>query len=375
LIEIILAVVLAVIADMLGDWSTVLSEWIVRRAARRLPYTHTARYEEEWLDTLRARPRLMRPFFALDLFIRGAAGIARLERARRAAERTPDGPLEFYAHPFAGRALSRRALRELRREWATDALTGLHNRRYSEDQLKRAMQGADQGQHPICLLYADMDHLKDVNDRYGHETGDDVIQCFAQCLCNSINEAGWIARYGGDEFVIVLPGIETSAAPAVAEKVRADCAAAVMVTRTGKLSVTASFGLAMWDPQCQERRQAHSCAEPTALSIRLKTLEAIGCALRLTSASSLLSITAAYREQSRAAKQVPVATRPLHTHLRTVREDKPIESFTEMCWHRCFNGAASLRLGQRSSQSCSFGPATHEEGILYLSQRAARVPL
>jgi diguanylate cyclase (GGDEF)-like protein len=251
LIEIILAVVLAVIAEMLGDWSTMLSEWIVRRAARRLPYTLAARYEEEWLETLRAKPRLARPFFALDL-IRGATGIARLERARRAAERTPNGPLEFYAHPFAGRALSRRAQRELARERATDALTGLYNRRYCESQLQQDMQEADQAQRPLCVLYADIDHFKEVNDCYGYETGDDVIQCFAQCLCNSTGPDGWVARCGGDEFVIVLPRTLASAAPAIAERIRADCAGAVMVTRTHKLSVTASFGLAMRNPMSAE---------------------------------------------------------------------------------------------------------------------------
>src|SRR6185295_12028546 len=77
-----------------------------------------------------------------------------------------------------------------------------------------------------------------------HETGDDVLRRFAELAKSTVRPSDWIARYGGEEFVIVLPETDLAGAAIAAEKLRALCAATVIDTVTGQLSVTASFGVA-----------------------------------------------------------------------------------------------------------------------------------
>ena len=101
-----------------------------------------------------------------------------------------------------------------------DGLTGLANRSFLDDVLGRELSRASRHHEPLSVLIADIDHFKHVNDSYGHATGDRVLKAVAQAIrvsCRSFDTAG---RYGGEEFVIVLPQTNSEGACQVAERIR-----------------------------------------------------------------------------------------------------------------------------------------------------------
>jgi diguanylate cyclase (GGDEF)-like protein len=132
---------------------------------------------------------------------------------------------------------------ENRRLALTDALTAARNRRYLMTFLPRELERSKRYGHPLAVLSCDIDDFKAINDRYGHEAGDQVLQAFVTravgCTRSSID---WIARAGGEEFMIVLPETNLEQAAAVAEKVRRALANRPVPTCSGPLTVTVSIG-------------------------------------------------------------------------------------------------------------------------------------
>jgi two-component system, cell cycle response regulator len=102
----------------------------------------------------------------------------------------------------------------------TDALTGLHNRRYMETHLATLVEQAASRGKPISLLILDIDYFKSVNDTYGHDAGDDVLREFAIRLRKSIRNIDLACRFGGEEFVVVMPETDMGVATTVAERLR-----------------------------------------------------------------------------------------------------------------------------------------------------------
>jgi len=127
----------------------------------------------------------------------------------------------------------------------TDALTGAYNRRYLMEQLPRELERCRRYAYPLSVVMCDIDHFKMINDAGGHASGDEVLQQFAARAQKLIRgNSDWISRYGGEEFLIVLPETGLEGAVAVAEKIRAVIASTPFATRTGDVTVTASFGVA-----------------------------------------------------------------------------------------------------------------------------------
>jgi diguanylate cyclase (GGDEF)-like protein len=127
----------------------------------------------------------------------------------------------------------------------TDALTGAFNRRYMMDQLPRELERCRRYGNPLSVIMCDVDHFKQVNDVMGHSAGDDVLQQFVFRMQKSIRATSdWVARIGGEEFVIVLPETGHQGAMFVAEKVRALMTSVPFVTREGDVAATSSFGVA-----------------------------------------------------------------------------------------------------------------------------------
>ncbi|WP_170113341.1 GGDEF domain-containing protein [Ahniella affigens] len=130
-------------------------------------------------------------------------GVERFFRVSYVPDRAPDGEIRgFYSLAFDVTAmkLAERKLEELSR---TDALTGLPNRRWFDLSLRTALSRNQRHHQGLALLYLDIDHFKQINDRYGHSAGDQVIREFAQRLRQSIRTEDLVARIGGDEFVII----------------------------------------------------------------------------------------------------------------------------------------------------------------------------
>jgi two-component system cell cycle response regulator len=135
---------------------------------------------------------------------------------------------------------------ENRRLSITDPLTGAYNRRYLMEQLPREIERASRYGRHLATIMCDVDHFKKINDTQGHMIGDEVLKWFVAQVQGSVRNVDWVARYGGEEFVIVLPETNVSSAAIAAEHVRAQLAGTTFAAPTGKLSVTASFGVSGW---------------------------------------------------------------------------------------------------------------------------------
>jgi two-component system cell cycle response regulator len=128
----------------------------------------------------------------------------------------------------------------------TDQLTGLHNRRYMSRHLDTLITSARTSGKPISFLIMDIDHFKSVNDTYGHDIGDEVLRDFAGRISANVRGIDLACRYGGEEFVVVMPDTDTSFAYTVAERLRKSVEETPFVISRdpGKLKVTISIGIA-----------------------------------------------------------------------------------------------------------------------------------
>ncbi len=128
----------------------------------------------------------------------------------------------------------------------TDQLTGLHNRRYMTGQLGALVNRAVRGGDPVSALMIDIDHFKKINDGFGHDVGDEVLREFAVRLASNVRAIDLPCRYGGEEFVVIMPDTRLEDAHRIAERIRLHVAGSPF--RVGgerePLSVTISIGVA-----------------------------------------------------------------------------------------------------------------------------------
>jgi two-component system cell cycle response regulator len=131
----------------------------------------------------------------------------------------------------------------------TDQLTGLHNRRYMTSHLDNLMMQAAKSSKPLAFVIMDIDHFKAVNDTHGHDIGDEVLREFAKRLGANIRGLDLACRYGGEEFVVVMPETDASFAYAVAERLRKSIETTpIEISRApDKISITISIGIAAWE--------------------------------------------------------------------------------------------------------------------------------
>jgi two-component system cell cycle response regulator len=127
----------------------------------------------------------------------------------------------------------------------TDALTGLNNRRYLDNHLKILFNRSLARGRPLSILITDIDRFKLVNDTYGHDAGDEVLKEFAARIRSTVRGADLACRYGGEEFVVVMPDTPPEVAAAVAERLRAAVETVPVTLRESgaALNITASFGI------------------------------------------------------------------------------------------------------------------------------------
>ncbi|WP_114390467.1 PleD family two-component system response regulator [Notoacmeibacter marinus] len=127
----------------------------------------------------------------------------------------------------------------------TDPLTGLHNRRYLEGHLQTLFDRAAKRQAPLSVMMMDLDHFKQVNDIHGHDGGDTVLREFAQRLRRNVRGMDLACRYGGEEFIIIMPETDQQTARQVAERLRMAIEAAPFALGPGKpdIDLTVSIGV------------------------------------------------------------------------------------------------------------------------------------
>ena len=142
-----------------------------------------------------------------------------------------------------------------------DSLTGLWNRHSIFEMLGKEILRAKRENIPVAVLMADLDHFKQINDTHGHLTGDNVLKQVAKCIGELTRSYDFAGRYGGEEFVIVLPGCSLTDGLIRAEEFRAAIAELSIPTSEGTLQVTSSFGVAVYFDNIPAEQLIHKADE------------------------------------------------------------------------------------------------------------------
>ena len=153
-------------------------------------------------------------------------------------------------------------LEAVRREAATDALTGIGNRKRFEQILNEFTRKAGESSAPLSLIFGDVDHFKNFNDTWGHQLGDHVLKLVAHHLKTQIGETGVATRYGGEEFAVLLPNVMLEKAVELADKIRMSVCKKTMKSKATGVAlgrITISFGVASYaapEPSAEFVRRA-----------------------------------------------------------------------------------------------------------------------
>lgn len=222
---------------LLGGLATVVGALVSYFAARRLtaPLNRLAEDARNSGDT---------PDAAFLSRSGGSREVVRLSQALRALVRrigTYERDLATVSAEASALAQDNQSLRQIAQ---TDALTGLLNRRGFFEAVERLMTQVSLQSEDMSVLVLDIDRFKSINDTYGHPAGDAVIRAVARLCRQQGREGDLVARFGGEEFVLLLPGCPGPAAVGFAERLRQRIADARIDTEAGTISLTASIGVA-----------------------------------------------------------------------------------------------------------------------------------
>lgn len=151
---------------------------------------------------------------------------------------------EMYEHLF----------RNVRERAFLDGLTGVYNRGYFDDKIEKEMARARRYQRSLSVLLLDLDDFKEINDRHGHQAGDQILVQFSNFLCDNLRDADVVCRYGGDEFVVILPETDRDNARKTAESVEKTIRDTRFLVECpeggeGEVDVEASAGYASFSPE------------------------------------------------------------------------------------------------------------------------------
>jgi two-component system, cell cycle response regulator len=125
-----------------------------------------------------------------------------------------------------------------------DPLTEILNRRAILDRLAQEISRARREEGSLSVGMCDIDHFKNVNDAYGHQTGDEALVAFTRCIQDRLRDYDSVGRYGGEEFLVIAPGSMGHSGESLYERLRAGVADAEITTKAGKISLTVSIGVA-----------------------------------------------------------------------------------------------------------------------------------
>ncbi|MEP6743545.1 MAG: sensor domain-containing diguanylate cyclase [bacterium] len=189
-------------------------------------------------------------------------GVLEGKRGKNSFKKTELTLLDALALPIASALANAVRIGEAERLSQTDDLTKLHNARYLRQFLLNEIRRARRYGSSVAALFLDLDDFKRVNDAHGHLAGSHVLMEMAGVILSSIRDTDAVARYGGDEFVIVLPDTGIELAGTVAERIREKIANHFFNGgRNLKLSLTASFGVAAFPEHASSPQQLIACAD------------------------------------------------------------------------------------------------------------------
>jgi len=139
-----------------------------------------------------------------------------------------------------------RLLAQARKRALEDQLTGLYNRRFMQGFLEKQLAIAERTGQPLALMMFDLDHFKEINDNFGHLVGDELLKGLATLIQETVRRQDLAVRYGGDEFLLILPDTDREGAKELAEKLRREIFKKIFPGTIGGIRLTASFGIAVY---------------------------------------------------------------------------------------------------------------------------------
>jgi diguanylate cyclase (GGDEF)-like protein/putative nucleotidyltransferase with HDIG domain len=157
--------------------------------------------------------------------------------------------------------INARLYARVQRQATTDGLTGLLNHRTGQEKLSEQVRLAERYQRNIAVIMIDVDHFKAINDTYGHPAGDTVLKAVAKSIERDCRDVDFPVRYGGEEFLLVLPEINLEGAVTVAERIRKNLEQAVIGHENISISVTASMGVAIFPDDARSQQQLLDLAD------------------------------------------------------------------------------------------------------------------
>jgi len=171
---------------------------------------------------------------------------------------------------YASLAIKMASLHHKMEELAiTDDLTKLFNTRYLQRTIELEIQRCERSRTSVSLIFMDVDFFKQINDRYGHLTGSKVLVEMGQMLIRNLRSFDIVARYGGDEFVIVLPQTPPTVASNVAERIRKAIEQNIFLRRDGySIRLTASFGVASYPESAKSKDELLKLADDAMYRVK-----------------------------------------------------------------------------------------------------------
>lgn len=163
-------------------------------------------------------------------------------------------------------------VRQASRQAATDTLTGLYNRALLEKTLGRLLALAKRDKTSVSALMVDLNNFKEVNDRYGHQFGDQVLRLAAQAMAKSVRKSDFIFRYGGDEFLLILPQTNSAGAAKTANKIRENMnKVSISTPKGGKYDgIDSSIGIACFPENAKDENGLLKASDKALYSAKQK---------------------------------------------------------------------------------------------------------
>ncbi len=169
--------------------------------------------------------------------------------------------LGIIAEQAATAIINAQLFEQTERMASTDGLTGLLNHRNFQEQFTKVLERAQRNKRSFCLMIADIDHFKSINDKYGHPMGDKVLKRIAECLQNTARKTDIVARYGGEEFAIIMEDTDIIGARRIAERIRANVSKLIFQSTTGPFHCTLSMGISNYPDHQKERQKIINAAD------------------------------------------------------------------------------------------------------------------
>jgi diguanylate cyclase (GGDEF)-like protein len=160
--------------------------------------------------------------------------------------------------------------RRLKKLSITDSLTGLLNRRYLEERLEEELARSSRHNHSLCLMMMDIDGFKLYNDTFGHPAGDRLLKRISEAITRSVRTTDIAARFGGDEFLVLLPETEPALAMKIADRVHREVFRIGTALAQGRVAVTISIGIASYPRNGQTLEQVIEQADRALYQAKMK---------------------------------------------------------------------------------------------------------